>query len=79
MNKLLTAVQWFFVISAILIIAGGLASLGVVCAMVEEADTCKERCHSGYKYLECESGVVQMMSGDGEQVYLVKCQDANKN
>lgn len=78
MNKILTAVQWFFVISAGLIIVGGLASWGVVCAMVEE-DSCKERCHSGYKYLECESGVVQMMSGDGDQIYLVKCQDANKN
>lgn len=39
---------------------------------------CKPFCVNGYQYLVCgtfKTGVVQMMEGDGEEIFLVKCEN----
>lgn len=35
---------------------------------------CEQKCFSGYSYLVCgDSGVVQMLEGDGDNLYLLRC------
>jgi hypothetical protein len=71
MDKLITV---FSTITFILCLLCAIYGISFILEKPFKED-CKKTCVNGYSFLVCETGVVQMMEGEGDDIYLSLCNE----